>query len=161
VKAALIEKSLTDAAMVCMAIATIRVETAAFKPINEKPWSGNSTSTAEADEFDLYDNRLGNGTRPEGKTFRGRGFVQLTGRDNYTTYGKMIGVDLLSDTELANEPTNAARLLAAFLSDHETRIRNALSSNNLAAARKAVNGGNTGLDVFKTAYTALFASLTA
>lgn len=159
VKAALIEKSLTDAAMVSMAIATVRVESAAFEPIDEGAWSGNSSTMDPENLFDAYDRKNGNLGRPDGKTFKGRGFVQLTGRGNYETYGNMIGVDLVSDPKMANEPTNAARLLTAFLSDHETRIRNALRNDDLAAARKAVNGGSHGLDKFETAYTSLMAAL--
>ena len=43
--------------------------------------------------FALYDDRLGN--QPgDGARFKGRGFVQLTGRYNYAKYGPVVGVDL-------------------------------------------------------------------
>ena len=71
------------------------------------------------------------------------------------------GVDIMLDREvaikmlrpeLANDPLIAARILAAYLKDHEGDIRAALSRGDLAAARKAVNGGTHGLDQFQLAF---------
>ena len=84
----------------------------------------------------------------DGEAFRGRGFVQLTGRDNYARYGEQIGVDLLKRPNLANEPEVAAHLLARFLKEREAPLRHALASDNLAAARRLVNGGQHGLNRF-------------
>ena len=44
----------------------------------------------------VYANRMGNGTEAsgEGYKFRGRGYIQLTGKDNYTAFGKSIGEDM-------------------------------------------------------------------
>jgi putative chitinase len=46
-----------------------------------------------------------------GKTYYGRGFVQLTWKKNYDTMGKKIGVDLVSYPELALDATNATKIL--------------------------------------------------
>lgn len=46
----------------------------------------------------------------------------------------------------------ASKLLARFLLDRENPIREALPSNNLATARRLVNGGSNGLDRFTDAY---------
>ena len=96
--------------------------------------------------------QLGNLGPPDGANFCGRGFVQLTGRNNYTRYGKEIGQDLVGNPALANQPAIAAQLLACFLSDREGAIRAALAASDLAAARKLVNGGSNGLDRFTSAY---------
>ncbi|HEY2170147.1 MAG TPA: peptidoglycan-binding protein, partial [Candidatus Angelobacter sp.] len=63
-----------------------------------------------------------------------------------------IGTDLVEDPDKANNPTIASQLLALFLKDKEQRIRDALDSGDLAAARKLVNGGSHGLDQFSDAY---------
>jgi peptidoglycan L-alanyl-D-glutamate endopeptidase CwlK len=74
--------------------------------------------------FDLYDNRRdsGNSGPPDGATFRGRGFIQLTGRANYKEHGAAIGPggQLVTNPDLANDAGIASRLLASFLSARET-----------------------------------------
>ena len=151
---ALAEQGLDDPWMVLMALATIRAETAGFQPLEESVSAWNTP--ADGPPYALYDDRddLGNRGPGDGAAFRGRGFVQLTGRDNYRRYGERLGLDLLSRPEQANEPRTAARLLAAFLQSHESRIRAALAVDDLAAARRAVNGGSHGLDAFASAWRA-------
>jgi putative chitinase len=150
---ALVPPQLGDKAMVLMAIATIRAETGRFAPLEEQVDQYNTPPGGP--DFSLYDNRaaLGNNQPGDGARFKGRGFVQLTGRANYTQFGQVIGVALTDNPELANDPKIAAELLAAFLKAHETRIRAALAANDLATARKLVNGGSYGLDAFSSAYT--------
>jgi putative chitinase len=149
---ALVSARLPDKAMVLMALGTIRAETESFRPISEGESRFNTSPSGHP--FDLYDNRrdLGNTGAPDGANFRGRGFVQLTGRANYTQYASEIGVDLVSNPELANDPLVAAKLLARFLGDREDRIREALTANDLATARRLVNGGSNGLDRFMDAF---------
>ena len=149
---ALVSANLPDRVMVLMALGTVRAETESFQPISEGQSRFNTSPSGRP--FDLYDNRhdLGNTGAPDGVNFRGRGFVQLTGRANYSRYAGKIGVDLISNPELANDPQIAAKLLARFLGDREDRIREALSVNDLAAARRLVNGGSNGLDRFTEAF---------
>jgi putative chitinase len=149
---ALVSAELPDKAMVLMALGTIRAETESFLPISEGQSRFNSSPSGHP--FDLYDNRqdLGNTGAPDGANFRGRGFVQLTGRANYTRYAGEIGVDLVTNPELANDPQVAAKLLARFLGDREDRIREALAGDDLATARRLVNGGSNGLDRFTDAF---------
>ena len=69
---------------------------------------------------DLYDHRRdlgGNRSVPDGERFRGRGFVQLTGHDNYTRRRHDLGVDLVQHPEPANDPVIAAQLLARFIAE--------------------------------------------
>jgi len=149
---ALVSAQLPDRAMVLMALGTIRAETESFLPISEGQSRFNTSPSGHP--FDLYDNRqdLGNTGAPDGANFRGRGFVQLTGRTNYTRYAGEISVDLVNNPELANDPQVAAKLLARFLGDREDRIREALAVNDLATARRLVNGGSNGLDRFTDAF---------
>jgi len=151
---ALATAQLDDKPMVLMAIGTIRAETGRFAPISEQV---NQYNTAPGGpQFGLYDGRasLGNSQPGDGARFKGRGFVQLTGRANYAQYGEVIGLGtgLLDNPDLANDPKVASELLAAFLKAHETRIRAALTAGDLATARKLVNGGTYGVDTFSSAY---------
>jgi putative chitinase len=153
---ALDEAQMHDRLMVLAALSTIRAETESFEPIAEGQSRYNTSPDPEGRPFDLYDNRkdLGNTGPPDGERFRGRGYVQLTGRANYVTYGKSIGLkgQLIENPELASEPAIAAKLLAAFLKDKERRIKEALLDWDYAGARRLVNGGSHGLDRFVDAY---------
>jgi putative chitinase len=146
--------SLTDKPMALMALATIRAETESFKPINEMKSKWNTSPGGRP--FDLYDNRkdLGNTGAPDGSLFKGRGFIQLTGRSNYKKYSGLLGLgdELIKNPELANDPVTAAKLLALFLKDKEFKIKEALLEKNYKAARKLVNGGSHGLENFTNAY---------
>jgi peptidoglycan L-alanyl-D-glutamate endopeptidase CwlK len=146
------DEQLGDKAMVLMALGTIRAETATFLPITEGISRFNTSPSGHP--YDLYDFRkdLGNTGPPDGASFCGRGFVQLTGRNNYTHYATEITQDLVNNPALANDPTIAAQLLAHFLNDQEDAIRQALADNDMATARKLVNGGSNGLDNFTSAF---------
>jgi peptidoglycan L-alanyl-D-glutamate endopeptidase CwlK len=145
--------SLTSPNMVLAALATIRAETEGFEPLDEGTSRYNTSPCGHP--FDLYDWRhdLGNEGPPDGARFRGRGFVQLTGRTNYTKFGPKIGLPGLAETpEQANDPAIAAYLLAAFLTDAELPLKRALLEGRLATARSLVNGGTNGLSRFTDAY---------
>lgn len=151
---ALAAAGLADKEMVLMALGTIRAETASFRAISEGISRYNTTPGRHP--FNLYDDRaaLGNRGRPDGARFKGRGFVQLTGRDNYRIHGAAIGLgnQLITNPDLANRPDIAAQLLASFLKNKEQEIRDALRAGNLKQARKLVNGGSHGLNQFTEAF---------
>ncbi|PWU25094.1 MAG: peptidoglycan-binding protein [Candidatus Rokuibacteriota bacterium] len=152
---ALVAPELTGKKMVLMALATIRAETESFRPISEMPSRFNTSPSGPP--FDLYDRRqdLGNQGPPDGEKYRGRGFIQLTGRHNYQEHGRAIGLkdELLDNPDLANDPGIAAQLLASFLKAKELPIKQALLEGDLRTARRLVNGGSHGLDRFTDAYT--------
>lgn len=143
---------LVDRPMVLVALATIRAETESFEPVAE--YRSRYNTSPNGHPFDLYDKRrdIGNRGAPDGERYRGRGYVQLTGRDNYVRYGKKLNLNLARKPELASEPNTAGRILAAFLKDKERVIKEALLDNDLRAARRAVNGGSHGLDRFSDTY---------
>ncbi len=135
-----------------MALATIRAETEGFSPISEGQSRFNTPPGGAP--FSLYDpgtdvgKRLGNTEPGDGDRFKGRGFVQLTGRDNYTHLGNSIGLELDKLPFLANCPEVAAVLLVQFLKNQEAPIVAALAQRDEKQARKLVNGGVHGLDRF-------------
>jgi peptidoglycan L-alanyl-D-glutamate endopeptidase CwlK len=151
---ALTAHGLHDRSMVLMAVATIRAETGSFLPINEG--SSRFNSSPSGHPFDLYDARrdLGNQGAPDGSQFKGRGFIQLTGRNNYSKYGALLkpAVDLVAHPELANASDVAANLLCLFLGERERKIKEALLQKDYQAARKLVNGGSHGLNEFTEAF---------
>lgn len=151
---ALAAVNLDDKNMILMALGTIRAETASFLPISEGISHFNTSPSGHP--FDKYDNRgdLGNVGPPDGNSYKGRGFVQLTGRANYQEHGIAIGLgnQLVENPSLANQPDIAAKLLASFLKRKEQAIRSALSHGDLKTARKLVNGGSHGLDNFTSAF---------
>ena len=57
---------------------------------------------------------LGNTVKGDGERFKGRGYIQLTGRDNYTRAGRAIGVDLVNNPDLAAQPEIAAKIAEWF-----------------------------------------------
>ena len=67
-------------------------------------------------DADAVGSRLGNTQPSDGSTFKGRGLIQLSGRDNYQRVGDIMGVDLVSNPELVNDPKNAAAVAMAYLS---------------------------------------------
>jgi putative chitinase len=145
---------LVETPLVLMALATIRAETETFEPVDELPSRFNTSPNGHP--FDLYDRRtdLGNRGRPDGERFKGRGFVQLTGRANYAEIGRHLGLGarLEQEPERANDPAMAGLILAAFLANRRLAIKEALLENDLARARRLVNGGRHGLDRFTEAY---------
>ena len=64
----------------------------------------------------VYGGRLGNAP-DEGYLYRGRGDFQLTGKGNYERYGKMIGVDLVNNPDLVNDPAISAKISVAYMKD--------------------------------------------
>ncbi len=159
---ALTRRGLNNTDMLMMALGTIRAETASFRPIDEGISKYNTTpvGTPGRFAFDKYEPGTGPGTRVgndesgDGALFKGRGFVQLTGRDNYTRIGGQIGVDLVANPDQANDPVVAAATLAQFLKNVERQVIKFLAENNLRAARRSVNGGSHGLKEFEDAFAA-------
>ena len=86
------DAGLGDKDMVLMALATIRAETGNFTPLSE--FQSKYNTAPGGPPFGLYDNRkdLGNQGPPDGANFKGRGYIQLTGRSNYQIHGAAIGL---------------------------------------------------------------------
>ena len=55
---------------------------------------------------------LGNVYKGDGRRYKGRGVIQLTGRANYRKYGKILGIDLENHPERASEPEISLRTAA-------------------------------------------------
>lgn len=83
-------------------------------------------------------------TQPgDGKRFKGRGLIQLTGRSNYAEFGKALGVDLVADPNMAAQFPYA--VLTAALYWRKRGINAAADADNLRSVTKKINGGYNGL----------------
>jgi putative chitinase len=96
----------------------------------------------------VYGGRMGNGdeTTKEGYKFRGRGYIQLTGKQNYTNFAKFIGEDTVANPDLvANKYPLAS---AAFFFDSNKLwaiCDKGADDATVTAVTKRVNGGVIGL----------------
>jgi putative chitinase len=93
----------------------------------------------------VYANRMGNGpeTSGDGWAFRGRGLIQLTGRNNYTAASRGLGRDLIADPTYLETPEGAARSAAWFWT--ENRLNVPASRGDIDEVSRLVNAGPRGL----------------
>lgn len=95
----------------------------------------------------VYANRMGNGDEASGDGFRyrGRGFIQLTGKDNYAKAEKMSGLPLLKEPGLLSRAREAAQVAAHFW--RWNNINAEADEGDLAGVTRMVNGAAmAGLD---------------
>lgn len=94
----------------------------------------------------VYADRMGNGNEASGEGFkyRGRGLIQLTGKDNYKACGEALGADLLNDPDQVSSPKYAA-LSAGWFWD-KNKLNQFADANDMTTLTKRINGGTHGLD---------------
>lgn len=147
---------------VAMFLAQVAHESGGFRTLVEslhysatrllQVWPSRFTPTdAAAMAFDeraiaerAYGGRLGNG--PEGSgdgyNYRGRGLIQLTGRDNYTRCGAALGLDLVGHPEVLEQPEYAAQSAGWFWAG---RGCNELAdAGDYLGITRRINGGTNG-----------------
>jgi putative chitinase len=96
----------------------------------------------------VYASRMGNGdeTTKEGFKFRGRGYIQLTGKSNYTSFTKFIGEDCVSNPDLVATKYPLASAAFFFNSNKLWSICDRGADDaTVTAVTKRVNGGTIGL----------------
>jgi putative chitinase len=96
----------------------------------------------------VYGGRMGNGPEStgEGWKFRGRGYIQLTGKQNYTNFAKFIGEDTVSNPDLVATKYPLASAAFFFDSNKLWSICDRGTDNaTVTAVTKRVNGGTIGL----------------
>ena len=110
----------------------------------------------------VYGNRMGNGdeTTKEGYKFRGRGYIQLTGKQNYTLFAKAIGEDTVSNPDLVAMKYPLASAAWFYTKNNIHLIADKGATNEVVTmVTKRVNGGTIGLadriKHFKEYYTLL------
>ena len=87
---------------------------------------------------------LGNVEPGDGVRFKGRGLIQITGRNNYRLCGDYLGVDLLSDPELLERPDYASLSAAWYWYTHG--LNELADKGDFRRITKIINGGTNGFD---------------
>jgi len=92
----------------------------------------------------VYANRMGNGAPESGDgwKYRGRGILQITGKDNYGAIGRALGLKLIEFPQRLEDPLYAAKAAAWFWANRDLMVR----SDDLVADTRRINGGLLGLD---------------
>lgn len=105
--------------------------------------------TREIADGSAYEGRkdLGNSLAGDGKRFRGRGLIQITGRANYTKYKKYCGFDVVRKPELLEAPLGAVRSSMWFWVYGTKDNLNTLADNDMfTIITRRINGGTNGID---------------
>ncbi len=124
-------------------------------------WPARFPSDAEAQAYagnpeklanKIYAKRLGNSDEDSGDgwNYRGRGLIQLTGRENYERCAKELELDVLAQPDLLQEPEGAARSAAWFWAYHKLNEfadpkSDSDPTEDFAEITKRINGGTVGL----------------
>jgi putative chitinase len=90
----------------------------------------------------MYGDRMGNDNADDGYSFRGRGYIQLTGRDTYREIGEHIGLDLENNPDLAAAPEN---LNAVAIGYWQVRVAEE-ARTDIEASMREINGGTVGAE---------------
>ena len=85
---------------------------------------------------------LGNTESGDGRKFKGRGLIMITGRANYTSAGADLGLDLVNNPERAAEPATAARVAAWFWT--KKGLNSLADEGKFDSITRKINGGLNG-----------------
>ena len=93
----------------------------------------------------VYANRMGNGNElsGDGWKYRGRGFIQITGKSNYILLSKDTRIDFLTNPDLLL--TEANSMISALWYWNKNKINLLADKNDINAVTKSINGGFNGL----------------
>ncbi|WP_127168239.1 peptidoglycan-binding protein [Xanthomonas sp. BRIP62415] len=86
----------------------------------------------------MYGGRMGNDEPGDGYLYRGRGYMQLTGKDQYRAAGEALNLDLVAHPDLAAQPENASRIATWYWQNNVPQA----ARQDAHAAGVAINGGD-------------------
>lgn len=107
--------------------------------------SGSFRYMEEIASGQAYEGRkdLGNVQPGDGKRYKGRGPIQITGRANYRTYGRLIGIDIENHPTIAAVPSIGLHLALEYW---KSKGLNALAdADDVLTITRRINGGTNGL----------------
>lgn len=91
---------------------------------------------------------LGNTKKGDGIRFKGRGLIQLTGRDNYKKMSSILKIPLEDNPALAKEPLTSLVIACEYWKSRDVNTN--ADSDDLISVTKKINGGLNGLDDRRT-----------
>lgn len=134
-QAVLIQGGVTDPIKLAAWMAQCKVESDYFRTLREyasgKEYEGRSD--------------LGNTTPGDGIKYKGRGFIQCTGKDNYRSMSSYFEIDFISQPELVEQIDWAAKSVLWFFNVYKKNRSSKVDWNNCVAVTKIVNGGTNAL----------------
>lgn len=104
----------------------------------------------------MYGDRMGNDNAGDGYLYRGRGYTQLTGENNYRAAGEALNLDLVANPGLASDRDNAERIAIWFWQNQVPEQ----DKDDVTRATHAINNGENGLGDRLNRYDAWHAVLT-
>ena len=109
--------------------------------------AGKYARNKEAIGNRVYANRMGNGDENsgDGYKYRGRGYIQLTGKNNYEAFSKFIGEDCIENPDLVATKYPFDSAIWFFKQNNIFSLAKDLGDNSIISVTKKVNGGLNGL----------------
>ncbi|SDQ57089.1 Predicted chitinase [Pseudoxanthomonas sp. CF385] len=104
----------------------------------------------------MYGERMGNDNAGDGYLYRGRGYTQLTGENNYRAADEALNLDLIANPALASDRDNAERIAIWFWQNQVPEQ----DRDDVTRATLAINNGENGLKDRLNRYDAWHAALT-
>ena len=89
-----------------------------------------------------YGNRMGNTAPSDGWRYRGRGLIQITGKNNYRACGEALGLDLIAQPEMLEKPQYGCMSAAWFWATNG--LNTLADAGKIDAITQRINGGQTG-----------------
>ena len=119
-----------------------------FRDVDPHEYAHNPEKIANR----VYSNRMGNGDEEsgDGYKFRGRGLIQLTGRNNYESFAEDMEMDLDAAVEYLGTPEGAAMSAGWFWDQHD--LNDWADKGDVVTVTKKINGGTIGLEDRKELY---------
>lgn len=103
----------------------------------------------------IYGGRMGNKEPGEGWKYRGRGYIQLTGKDNYRALEKGTGMDVLNNPDQLLTPQGSAESTAYYwkkIGNYNGKLEKLSKAGDVKGVTRIVNGGYINLDVRENLY---------
>lgn len=94
----------------------------------------------------VYANRMGNGNEASGDgwRYRGRGFIQLTGKSNYQALSTSTGIDFVKNPDLLLQEANA--MIASLWFWQRNKLSPLATADDVRKITRIINGGQNGID---------------
>lgn len=113
----------------------------------------------------VYGARMGNGPEPtkEGFKYRGRGYIQLTGKDNYNRFSRYANIDVVQNPDLVTSTKYALSSAAWFITSNNIHTKMDLGNdlNAIKEVTRRINGGYNGLNDRISKFNLIYNRVTA